>query len=105
MDDLRAWAEAAKAMFDAAKSAIGLLPSGPKRDAAEAAVLEAEAAQARANALLAQHLGMKLCDCRFPPVPMTRPEGAEFPTCPECGRVDTFRKRLPPQGPGGGWMA
>lgn len=100
-DDLRTWVEAGKAAIDAIKLAIGLIPQGPDREKAEAALRDAEAARARSDAVLASYLGHPTCDGHWPPVPMIR-EGRSM-KCPSCGRVSGFDRPLPPAG--GGWQA
>ena len=70
---------AAKAGFDALRSAIGLvkeiegiLPTGEQKDAVGASLAVAEQRLKIAEAQIAQGLGYPLCRCAFPPRPMLR---------------------------------
>jgi ssDNA-binding Zn-finger/Zn-ribbon topoisomerase 1 len=70
------------------KGAIPLLPSGNARKELEKKLADAEAALSRSDVKLAKELGMKLCDCTFPPQIMLWRETERSHVCPraECGR-------------------
>lgn len=77
------------------KSAISYLPKGPKRDEAEKKVLDAEQLLKRSDAKLAKDLGMRLCECTFPPQPMLWKEHEKAYVCqnPDCGRRFSFEPK------------
>ena len=68
------------------KGAKDLLPSGPERDAADAAIGQAEQAVRLAEAQAARQLGYPICRCTFPPQIMLMKEPDRY-SCPGCGRI------------------
>ena len=83
---IKSWAEAAGATFTAIKSAIGLLPSGKKRDEAERFLADAEREHKKAEAGLAQKLGFELCEYCWPPeIVLALPETGKL-GCRNCRR-------------------
>lgn len=71
-------ATVAKTVIDAFRSALGLfrdaqgiLPEGEKKDAIGASLDAAERQLRLAEAQIAQSLGCRLCQCEFPPAPMS----------------------------------
>ena len=114
MLQVKAWLDTTKISVDLLKSAASLLPKGSKRDAVENKILAVESSLAASNAKLARDLGMKLCNCTFPPQIMLWIEAKKADQCPrqECGRtikrgVNISRAALSSSGTGGGsddWM-
>jgi hypothetical protein len=71
------WMQDVKNAFDLVRLALGtasdvkaLLPDGPQRQAATAAIENAENQTKIAEASIAKALGYELCKCSFPPTPM-----------------------------------
>ena len=89
MMDVKAWVDIAKGAVDLLKSAASALPKGTRRDEIETKISVAEDALARSDAKLARDLGMKLCDCTFPPQIMLWREAEKAHVCPrsQCGRA------------------
>jgi hypothetical protein len=97
-NDIKSWAEAASATFTAVKSAIGLLPSGKKREEAERLLADAEREQKKAEAALAQKLGFELCEYCWPPeIVLISPE-SQRSECRHChrppARIEREKKRI-----------
>ena len=90
--DIQGWLGAAKDTMSLMKSAAALLPKGEKRAEIEGKIGAAEEALKRSDAKLARELGLKLCDCTFPPQIMLWKEAEKAHACPNpaCGR----RKKL-----------
>jgi len=86
--EIKAWVDLGRGTLDLLKSAAAMLPTGDKRAAIEAKLLEAENALKRSDAKLARDLGLKLCDCAFPPNVMLWKEAEKAHVCPNnaCGR-------------------
>jgi hypothetical protein len=63
-------------------------PKGEKRAEIEGKIGVAEAALKRSDVKLARELGLKLCDCTFPPQIMLWKEAEQSLVCPNqaCGR-------------------
>jgi hypothetical protein len=82
------WRKLYQTAFDQLKEASCDLPQGDRRAAVELNIKEAENMLARADAHLAQALGMKLCDCTWPPQIMRWQEASQAHVCPnqQCGR-------------------
>lgn len=89
--DLSEYVRLSKEGLDLLRSGISLLPKGDKRDEIEDKLRAAEDALSRSDARLAQDLGIPLCACVFPPMPM-RSKGyherynKEIFECPQCGK-------------------
>lgn len=92
---IKSWAEAASATFAAIRSAIGLLPSGKKREEAERLLVKAEGEQKKAEALLAQRLGFQLCPDCWPPEIMLFSKKDGFLHCRYCGQTPRARVYQP----------
>ena len=86
--DIQGWVGLAKNTVDLLKSAAMLLPKGEKRTEIESQIGVAEEALKRSDAKLARELGLKLCDCTFPPQIMLWKEAENAHACPNpaCGR-------------------
>ena len=86
--DLSEYIRVSKDALDLIKAAIPLLPKGPKREEAEQKIAAAEGMLKGSDAKLARDLGMKLCDCTFPPQIMLWREAEKARVCPNpnCGR-------------------
>jgi hypothetical protein len=86
--DIQGWVGLAKNSLDLLKSAAGMLPKGEKRAEIESKINVAEEALKRSDAKLAHDLGLKLCDCTFPPQIMLWKEPKKAHVCPNpaCGR-------------------
>jgi hypothetical protein len=83
---IKSWAEAASATFSALKSAIGLLPSGKKREEAERLLADAEKEHKQAEAAFALKLGLELCEYCWPPeIVLVSPETRRL-ECRHCHR-------------------
>jgi hypothetical protein len=82
------WRHLYQAALDELKGASIELPKGDRRDALERKIKSAEDMLARADAKLAKDLGMKLCDCTWPPQIMRWQEAGQAHVCPnvQCGR-------------------
>jgi hypothetical protein len=82
------WRQLYRAMLDQVKDASLDLPKGDRREAVEKKIKSAEDMLARADAQLAKDLGMKLCDCTWPPQIMRWQESGHAHVCPNplCGR-------------------
>jgi hypothetical protein len=95
--DILGWAQAAKAAVDMLKSAYTLLPKGANRDEIEQKIKMAEDILKRSDAKLAKELGMKLCDCTWPPQIMLWKQTANAHVCPneQCGRTRIRPAPLP----------
>ena len=87
--DIQGWLGTAKDTLGLLKSAAALLPKGEKRAEIEGKISAAENTLARSDAKLARELGLKLCDCTFPPQIMLWKEAQKAHVCPNaaCGRV------------------
>ena len=85
--DVKGWVDAAKAAFSLLTIAKNALPKGTQRDEIEVKLLEAEGSMKRADAKLAKELGLKLCDCEFPPNVMLWRETERAHVCPHCQRT------------------
>lgn len=112
--DIKAWVDMATGTANLLRDAASLLPKGSKRDEIESKILLAEDALARSDAKLARDLGLRLCDCTFPPQIMLWREAEKAHVCPrpECGRTKkelsgvlraSLDKNKPPYGPTS-WM-
>lgn len=110
------WRQLYQTALDQLKDASLDLPKGDRREVVEKKIKSAEDMLARADVKLAKDLGMKLCDCTWPPQIMRWEEASKAHVCPNprCGRR---RERPKPTGPaqsswvaarrgggGGGWM-
>jgi len=86
--DIQGWVAATKGALELVKSAWAMLPKGEKRDEIEAKIRGAEEALAKSDTKLAKELGMRLCDCSFPPQIMLWKEAEQAHVCPNpsCGR-------------------
>jgi len=86
--EIEDWVDLARGTVDLLKSAAVMLPKGNKRTVIEAKIKEAEDTLKRSDARLARELGLKLCDCTFPPNVMLWKEADKAHICPnkECGR-------------------
>jgi hypothetical protein len=86
--ELRGYIDTAKAAFDLMRAAYEALPKGKQREAVEAKLHEAERLMQAADAKLAKELGMRTCDCTFPPTVMLWRESEKAHVCqnPNCGR-------------------
>jgi hypothetical protein len=69
--DLKATFEMLRQAIGMVRDVKGLLPDGEKLDAATRALDEAERHSRLAEAQVAKALGYNLCQCDFPPTPMT----------------------------------
>ena len=90
--DIQGWLGAAKDTLGLLKSATALLPKGEKRAEIEGRIGAAEEALKRSDVNLAHELGLKLCDCTFPPQIMLWKETEKAHICPNsaCGRKKTL---------------
>ncbi len=88
------WITAGKSWLDLLRSAWTLLPKGAEKDRIARKLEEAELALELSNAKLAKELGFRLCQCRFPPLPMLWDNGRRAFVCQNlaCGRVDAVDK-------------
>ena len=84
--DIKGWFDAATAALPLLKAAKDALPKGRQRDEVEAKLREAESYMKRADAKLAKELGLRLCDCEFPPNVMLWRETEKAHVCPHCQR-------------------
>jgi hypothetical protein len=91
------WISAGKSGLDLLRAAWTLMPKGAEKDRIARKLEEAELALELSNAKLAKELGFRLCQCRFPPLPMLWDNGRGAFICQNvaCGRVDVVEK---PQG-------
>jgi hypothetical protein len=82
------WRQLYQAALDQLKDASLDLPQGDRREAVEKKIKSAEDMLARADAKLAKELGMRLCDCTWPPQIMRWQESTQAHLCPnaQCGR-------------------
>jgi hypothetical protein len=87
--EIQGWLGAAKDTMSLLKSAAAVLPKGERRAEIESKITAAEDALRRSDVKLARELGLKLCDCTFPPQIMLWKEAQKAHVCPnaECGRV------------------
>jgi hypothetical protein len=87
--DIQGWLVSAKDAVGLMRSVVELLPKGEKRTEIESKIAAAENTLARSDAKLARELGLKLCDCTFPPQIMLWKEAQKAHVCPnaDCGRV------------------
>ncbi len=85
-DDVKGWFDAVAAALPLLKAAKDLLPKGRQRDEVEAKLREAEGYMKRADAKLAKELGLRLCECEFPPNVMLWREAEKAHVCPHCQR-------------------
>ena len=89
--DLSEYVRLSKESLGLLRGAISLLPHNANRDEIETKLRAAEEALRRSDARLAQDLGIPLCACDFPPLPM-RSKGyherynKEIFECPQCGK-------------------
>lgn len=95
-DEVKGWLTAGKVGLELLKTAVGFLPKGKDRDAAEAKLQEAEEALLRSDASLAKNLGYRLCRCTFPPQIMLWNKDERVSVCPSCG--DRFPRTQPETG-------
>jgi hypothetical protein len=88
------WITAGKSGLDLLRSAWALLPKGAEKDRIARKLEEAELALELSNAKLAKELGFRLCQCRFPPLPMLWDNRRRAFVCQNlaCGRVDAVDK-------------
>ncbi|MGD1038739.1 MAG: hypothetical protein ABR878_16540 [Roseiarcus sp.] len=106
--DIKGWVDAAKATISLLTAAKDALPHGKQREEVEERLHEAEGSMKRADAKLAKELGLRLCDCEFPPNVMLWREAEKAHVCPHCGRrrdrpsIGVIRSRSP--GGGQSWM-
>ncbi|HKH80278.1 MAG TPA: hypothetical protein VKA03_01450 [Methylovirgula sp.] len=84
--DIKGWVDAAKDTISLLTAAKNALPKGEHRDDVEEKLHQAEESIKRADARLAKELGLKLCDCEFPPNVMLWRETEQTHVCPHCGR-------------------
>jgi len=82
LTDIQGWLGAAKDTMSLLKSAAALLPKGEKRAEIEVRIGAAEEALKRSDAKLAHDMGLKLCDCTFPPQIMLWKEAEKSHVCP-----------------------
>ena len=107
--DVKGWVDAAKATITLLTAAKDALPQGKPREQVEAKLHEAERSKKGADARLAKELGLRLCDCEFPPNVMLWREAEKAHVCPHCGRrrdrpaIGAVATRSPPHG-GQSWM-
>jgi hypothetical protein len=82
------WRQLYQSALDQLKDASLDLPKGDRREAVEKKIKSAEDMLARADVKLAKDLGMKLCDCTWPPQIMRWQEAGNAHVCPnpQCGR-------------------
>jgi hypothetical protein len=111
--DVQGWIGAVKDSLGLLKAGAELLPKGQNRSELERRIKAAEDALERSDAKLARELGMKLCDCTFPPQIMLWREAENAHVCPnpECGRrwkpmhiSDEALKRFEKPAERHGWM-
>jgi hypothetical protein len=104
-DTLKDYISTSKEALELLRAAYTVMPKGAKRDEAEKAIEAAAEALARSDAKLAKDLGYKLCQCKFPPLPMLWQQAEDAWVCPspQCGhkidkserpQVITGRSRL-----------
>lgn len=88
LQDISDYIQLSKDAIDLLKTAYGVLPKGPDKEAFEKKIAAAEEILKRADAKLASDLGYRLCQCQFPPRPMLWKEQIKSYVCqnPECGR-------------------
>jgi hypothetical protein len=88
VQDLSDYARISKDALDLIKAAIPLLPKGQRREEAERTIAAAEEMLRRSDVELAKSLGMKLCDCTFPPQIMLWREAEKARICPnpQCNK-------------------
>lgn len=91
--DVKGWVDAVKATFSLLTIAKDALPKGKQRDEIEVKLREAEGSMKRADAKFAKELGLKLCDCEFPPNVMLWRETERAHVCPHCER--TIKRPVP----------
>lgn len=114
LSEVAGWLNAGKGAVELLRASAALLPKGEKRAAIESRIRAAETSLQASNANLAKELGMKLCDCTFPPQIMLWQEGKKAHVCPraECGRerlagmkisASAVREMSPPRHPQS-WM-
>ncbi len=86
--EVKGWVDVARGTVDLLRSAAAALPNGDEKTVVEAKIPEAENALKRSDAKLARELGLKLCDCTFPPNVMLWKETERAHVCPneQCGR-------------------
>ena len=86
--DIKGWVETVKATIGLLATAKDALPKGKHRDDVEAKLQQAEESMKRADALLVKELGLKLCDCEFPPHVMLWQDSINSHVCPNpaCNR-------------------
>lgn len=94
--DIKGWVDATKAALSLLIAAKDALPKGKHRDDVEAKLHQAEESMKRADAQFAKELGLKLCDCEFPPNVMLWREAEGTHVCPHCGH----RRNKPVASPG-----
>lgn len=82
------WRQLYQAALGELKDASLDLPAGDRREGVEKKIKSAEDMLARADAKLAKDLGMRLCDCTWPPQIMLWHEAGDAHVCPnpQCGR-------------------
>ena len=93
--NIKSWAEATSSVFTTIRSIIGSLPSGKKREEAERLLADAEREQKKAEAILAQRLGLQICQHCWPPEIMVSSKGDGFLRCRNCGQTPRARVYQP----------
>jgi hypothetical protein len=89
LHDIKEYIELSNGTISLFRTALRLMPkSAEKRHEIEEKIDAAEALLKRSDATLAKTLGMRLCDCKFPPEIMLWREKEQAHVCPnpECGR-------------------
>lgn len=99
LQDISEYIRISKDAMELMKSAVGLLPKGAEKDEAEQKLRAADEALQRSDARLAQDLGYKLCQCRFPPQIMLsqgyhETHNVEIYKCPGCGKQDPSEHKI-----------
>lgn len=87
--DISDYVRVCKDVVSLISSSVALIPKGSRREEAERKLAAAQDALKRADVALAKQLGMKLCDCTFPPQIMLWRQEERAHVCPngDCGRV------------------
>jgi hypothetical protein len=87
ISDLQNYIHAGREAIELLKNTLLLLPKGAPKDEIEKKIQHAEQILKGADCKLAKDLGMKLCECTFPPQIMLWKEREQAHVCPnpECG--------------------